>query len=302
MMSYLEIEMVWDDNKDDKDVMDDKDVIKRKDEMSEITKILKTISIKIQDMLKESVQSPAEDSELKTLHTRYDDILALKDSYFKLLKKEINDRELDKTSVFNEANLNIQLCKFKGYGSPMDVYTFKSNFEKLHRRVPSLVLPEMLKNNYLEGSALDLVQSVKSMEEIWTRLKTAYGDPKVLLSKKFSEIDNVPQLVKSREVEKVSDGLNKVISVMKDLVNLALTHEIEEKLYHGDGLERVFKVIGDNRMTRWLSTSCEEKMDEKKTWESVIKFLEKELEIQQQKFIIADATSIQNLFTSRKRR
>ena len=51
---------------------------------------------------------------------------------------------------------------------------------------------DVLKNNHLEGAALSLVRSVDDIDEIWQRLKSAYGDPKLLLKK--SEINKISQL------------------------------------------------------------------------------------------------------------
>ena len=53
------------------------------------------------------------------------------------------------------------------------------------RTTPKCMMPDLLKNNLLEGSALSLVKSMTSIEDIWKRLKGAYGDPKLLLKKKF---------------------------------------------------------------------------------------------------------------------
>ena len=49
------------------------------------------------------------------------------------------------------------------------------------------MMPDLLKNNLLEGSALSMVKSMTDIEDIWKRLKGAYGDPKLLLKKKLSQ-------------------------------------------------------------------------------------------------------------------
>ena len=47
--------------------------------------------------------------------------------------------------------------------------------------------------------------------------------------------------------------INKIITTMKDLVKLAKEHDIEARLYNSDGLDRVLKLLGECRVTRWLS-------------------------------------------------
>ena len=106
----------------------------------------------------------------------------------KLIKKRVDELELDKEDVFKASNLNIKLERFKGYSSPVDIYTFKSEFEKIYlRSTPRRMLPELLKNNFLGDSALSMVKSIDDIDEVWRRLKEAFGDPKIMLEKKLGD-------------------------------------------------------------------------------------------------------------------
>ena len=68
----------------------------------------------------------------------------------------------------------------------------------------------------------------------------AYGDPKTLLSRKLSQLNNYESLWKIRDPEKIADGLSKFIAVMTDLLQLSKKHSIENKLFNGDdALERI---------------------------------------------------------------
>ena len=127
--------------------------------------------------------------------------------------------------------------------------------------------PDLLKKNLLEGSTLSLVKSMTDIEDIWKRLKGAYGDPKLLLKKKLSQIENISQLWKIRDQEKLVDALSKIINLMRDLYQLAEQHNIKSRLYSGDRLERIYQMMGDRRVTRWLSTNCE------------VEFLERDLKV-----------------------
>ena len=102
------------------------------------------------------------------------------------------DQELDKEDAFKLSKLNIKLPKFNGHDSVMDFFTFKSTFNKLHSRdVPTRMMPDLIKNNYLDGSALLRVKDLDEIEEIWTRLKDAFGDPKTMLNRKLEEVKNI---------------------------------------------------------------------------------------------------------------
>ena len=120
---------------------------------------------------------------------------------------------------------------------------------------------------------------MEDIDEIWGSLKNAFGDLKVMLSKKFADFNNIATLLKSRDAEKISDGLNKIINLMKDLMKLAEQHKISEKLHHGDGLERIFKVLGESRVTRWVSQNDDRNLESKEYWDNLIIFLEKEMKI-----------------------
>ena len=69
---------------------------------------------------------------------------------------------------------------------------------------------------------------------------------------------------------------------MKDLLQLAKRHGLENNLYYGNALDEIFKLIGDNRFTRWLSTSYNLSEGEEQ-WNHLIQFLEQEIKIYQQK-------------------
>ena len=123
------------------------------------------------------------------LKQRYETLLVLQGIYSDKLYKEISKRELEKQSKFNNLLLNIKLSKFRGYNLPVDIFTFQRDFEKLYlKSTPKSMLSDLLKNNFLEDPALSLVKSVNDIAEIWIRLKQAYGDSKIMLSKKSTTL------------------------------------------------------------------------------------------------------------------
>ena len=73
----------------------------------------------------------------------------------------------------------------------MDFYTFQSEFEKLVvSRVQAQLLPDYIKNNYLDGQAFQLVKKLDDLKSIWERLQISYGNVTVLLNNKFRKIEN----------------------------------------------------------------------------------------------------------------
>ena len=124
------------------------------------------------------------------------------------------------------------------------------------------------------------------VEDSWKRLKGAYGDPKLLLKKKLSQIGNISQIWKIRDQEKMIDALNKIINMMRELYQLPEQHSIKSSLYSGDGLERIYQMMGDSRVTRWLSTICDVEYYHEQTWHHQIEYLERGWKIQQQRLLI----------------
>ena len=225
--------------------------------------------------------------EVDEIMPNYSNISLLKEEYFKDINNEVKNREITKQKLFNESKLRINLPKFSGYESKLDIYWFQSEFLKIYERTtPKRMMPDLLKNNSLEGSVLSLVKSMTDIEDIWKMSKGAYSDPKLLLKKKLSQIGNISQLWKIRDQKKLVDALSKIINMVKGLYQLPEKHNIKSKWYSGDGLERIYQMLGDSWVTRWLSTICEVDYNDEQTWHHLIEFQERDLNVQQQKLLI----------------
>ena len=118
-----------------------------------------------------------------------------------------------------------------------------------------------------------LVRDVTDIDDIWERLKAAYGDTKHLLKQKLSELNGVENVSKSRDSSKAIDALSQIINLMKDLLQLSKRHKIENHLFYGDGLNQVFRLMGEGRVNRWLSER-EDGLFGEPEWLAVIKFFD----------------------------
>ena len=148
------------------------------------------------------------------------------------------------------------MSKFGGFNSKTDIYTFQNDFEKLHlRNTPRCYLPDLLRNNYLEDPALSMVRGENNIDNIWRRLQSSYGDTKILLNNKLSELSKIEHVSKCKNQTKIAESLGKIISTMKDLMTMTRKHDIEAKLYHGDSIQRIYKLIGDSRTKFVTKTS-----------------------------------------------
>ena len=122
------------------------------------------------------------------------------------------------------------------------------------------MMADILKTKLLEGPALSLVRSITDIDEIWVKLKVSCGDPKLL------HLGKINQIWKLKDSEKVVEALSKMINTVRDLEHLACERNIQAKLYSGDGLDRIYQLLRDNRVTRWLSTICDNTYNDKELW------------------------------------
>ena len=84
----------------------------------------------------------------------------------------------------------------------------------------------------------------------------------------------------------MEDGLNKVVNVIQDLMRLAEDHGIEEKLYYGEGIYAIYKILGEAKVTKFIERTCETGKDGKDLWDKLLKFLEKDIKVQLEKSMI----------------
>ena len=109
----------------------------------------------VKEILESASAYPTREREIQQVITCYEEPTALKGDYLERLKNERSEREIEEHQLFKEKLLNIKLAKFSGLSSSRDYYIFKDEFEKLHLRTTSkTILPELLRNNYLEDLAL----------------------------------------------------------------------------------------------------------------------------------------------------
>ena len=267
-------------------IISNTDLKQRKSLLESQTKELKDVSTKLQDLI--SLKPPIGTySELKKNYTLLFDQRV---EYENKINSEMKLREIDKLETFNKSKLNIKLQTFTGYDSSIDIYTFIEEFKKLYSEAPQSLQAKLLKNNHLGGQALSLVQSIDTISEAWERLKSVFGDRQILLQHKLSELYNINE-TKSRDSMKVIDFLSKVTNTMRDLMHLASTHNIEDDLYHSNALHEVVQMLGEHRMMRWLTVSCETPKTGKFKWKQLIEFLDKEMKVHQQKAVIQKCTS-----------
>ena len=99
--------------------INDAEIKSRKDDMSKHLQQLDNLSKKMQNLL-ECANSVIED-QIEDIVGSYNHIKKLKDVYQQTIKDEVVKREISKLELFNESKLKINLSKFSGYDSKLNL-------------------------------------------------------------------------------------------------------------------------------------------------------------------------------------
>ena len=180
--------------------------------------------------------------------TLQDDALGARNAFCQKLYQIIEERGIDEEKLRRGHDVPVELPKFSGYESKLDIYSFRADFERLIQ--PTLLKRlwvDTLKKQYLAGPALILVQNTESLVEIWNRLFKAYGNVQLLLQNKLKALDKIESLSKIKNDEKLGNAIAKIANLMTELSNLATKFNLEQKLYIGGGFEKVMSLLGTDR-------------------------------------------------------
>ena len=274
----------------DRNLVSDEALISKRTNLPSIQKRIDTLAQKYLELLNVVPDlKDSSDESLSKFILNYEKLQVTMIKYQGKLQEEIKSRELDKEKNFKASKLEIKLPKFKGYDSELDIYTFQDKYDKLHSATtPKRMMAEHIKNNYLEGSAADFVKRLDDIDEIWKDLKRAFGDPRVMLTKKLSELDSIGSLERVHNAEKIKDALSKLINVIHDLMKIADAHKLEDKLYNDDSIYSIYKIMGNTKVTRFieLEKTYEVELVGKELWKKLLLFLEKDIKIQIEKAMI----------------
>ena len=102
-------------------VFTDDEILKRKQEIPSCVKRLEQITKLVKD-LHESNKDGSLSSQIDQVMLQYDKICAFKNNYITFINNEEMIREISKKELFNEGKLRIQLSKFNGHESKLDIY------------------------------------------------------------------------------------------------------------------------------------------------------------------------------------
>ena len=150
------------------DEIEDEHLLQMENEIKENNNKMGRLSSRIKNLLSLKQAWDLEQEEaIRKIYADYQHLITRENEYCTFINEECSRKELSKEESFKTSNLKIKLQKFRGYESSADIYTFRSEFEKVYSRsTPRRILPDVLKNNFLEDPALSLVKRLDNINEI----------------------------------------------------------------------------------------------------------------------------------------
>ena len=200
------------------------------------------------------------------------------DTFLNEVRETILERDISEKKLKNAAGLKIEIPKFKGYHSEMDIFTLRTEFKKLvEPEVQKCLWADYLKKKILVGPALNLVHGLDEADEIWSKLVEVYGNTQLLLQNKLGSLGKFANLETCTDDEKISYSLASVLNIMSELSKLAEEHDLCAELYYGDGLQRVMELVGNERERRFIRKTAHLTLKNDEKWVKLVEFLRGEL-------------------------
>ena len=207
-----------------------------------------------------------------------DNCKGLLEGFLKKLNGIISEKDISERKLKNSAGLKIELGKFKGYESNVDIYTFRSDFSKLvEPEVRKNLWADYLKKNHLAGAAQNLVAKIEDIESIWEKLIQVYGNTEMLLQNKIASLKKFSDLESQKDDEKIAFSLSSLLNMMTDLKGLAEKFDLEGDLYYGGGLLKVLDLLGKTRERRFIKSVAKDNLKNPQKWAKLVTFLTEEL-------------------------
>ena len=164
--------------------------------------------------------------------------------------------------------------------------SFKTQFLKLvEPNVQKPQLADVLKRNYLTGSALKLIEKEHDYVKIWERLRESFGNARLLLQNKLGCLDKIGGLNNLKGDDKIANALAGLTNAMMELSSLAEKHDLEGQLYEGGALEKVIVLIGRQRQRKFRSDTLNFCGSKKEEWSKLLEYLRRELRLHE-KFVL----------------
>ena len=167
-----------------------------------------------------------------------------------LMTEEQNIRatDLEAKATFGAVNLNgreyvMKAPTFSGDAKSTDFYTFTKEWREfsMQKHVTDTQLLRILLKESLSGAAQRTCKDMESEEEVFARLKTMYGNPKVLINAKIDEIARMKRCegTDARRREWLIDAHAALVTMEK----LAVNHKITNSVYHTPIVDQVLRAL-----------------------------------------------------------
>ena len=203
-----------------------------------------------------------------------------KQSYENKIYEDLVDNDLTEDKLKLAEATKINIGKFSGrLDTGDDFYTFKSKFVKAYDNHPKSLMVEWLKNNHLEGHAKEVVGSLDTMDEIWVRLQSNFGNTELMLMFHFAKINKMGPMFRHKSFNSKKIYVQSLINVMQDVLDLATEHDLLGELNYGLQLGKVVGLLENQYQNGWYKVITEENVTKPHRWQRMIRYLNSKLSI-----------------------
>ena len=109
--------------------------------------------------------------------------------------------------------------------------------------------------------------------------------PLLILQNKINQLTSSLPIQRSKDTSTI-ESMTKIINLMKDITTLGKEHYIENHVYYGGTINKVYNLLGDANLTKCLGHISKETLTPEDTWSKLCSFLEEELKFQHQKLTV----------------
>ena len=163
-------------------------------------------------------------------------------------EQTLRNTDIEARNVYGATNTSgreyiIKAPSFSGDHKGDDFYTFEKDWKEfaVQKHVSNAQLLRILLKESLSGPAQRTCRDMKTIDEVFVRLKRMYGNPRVLISAKMDEISKLKRCEGSDT--KRREWLIELEAALTSVKELATKHNILNMVYNSPLVDQVLKAL-----------------------------------------------------------
>ena len=271
---------IYDTSNDDTDLTKEK-VIRRKEMKESYASDHARIKVLMDKLL--DFTDVVIDGKEKVINSQLDKLSKLnicKMDFEEKLRFDLENFDLTDEKLKLATQTKVNIGKFTGsFEKGMDFYTFQSKFQRAYAKYPKSLLVEWLTNNHLEGKAKECIGTLNDIDEIWSRLRSNFGNTELLLDYQFKKLYQLGTMQNLKTFESKRHFVQSLFNAVQVVGDIASEHGLKGELQYGSQLQKVVGMLEQNMQNDWYKLIAEEEIPKPARWDRLLTFLTAELKV-----------------------